>query len=320
MSACHPSIDAEGSSEFGEREEHMRKVIVCGSTGTQGGAVFAAMKDSEEIELTGFTRDLSQARVAYLRSQGLSMLEGDLADLDSLQRAFEGADGVFGLTQPWNKAYTKVDTDLERKQGTNIVKACLANGIKHLVFSSAAHGEDERTGLPHVDVKIDIEEAVKSSGLGYTFLNPVQFMDNVGLKFLPVKKGRIRGFIHGDAKVPYVAARDIGLMAGRAFEEPKRFDGQVIVLVGDVVSGVEIAEILGRIRSERFRYRDVPKFVIRLVSKEFYKMRLAFEESGTDEATVREFQEAMETCRKLNPKMLSMEDYLKMAGWHSRKL
>ena len=140
------------------------------------------------------------------------------------------------------------------------------------------------------------------------------------MKFLPVKKGRIRGFIHGEAKVPYVAARDIGLMARRAFEEPDDFDGQVIVLVGDVVSGVEIAEIFARIRNERFTYRDVPKFMIRLVSREFYKMRLAFEESGTNEETIKKFKEAAEICRKLNPEMLSMEDYLKMAGWDSRGL
>ncbi len=205
----------------------MKRVVICGSTGTQGGAVFEAMKDSEDADLTGFTRDLSQPRVEYLRSQGLNMLEGDLADLDSLQKAFEGADCVFGLTQPWNRAYTKV---------------------------------------------------------------------------------------------PYVAARDIGLMTRRAFEEPDGFDGQVIVLVGDVVSGVEIAEILAKIRNERFKYRDVPKFVIRLASREFYKMRLAFEESGTDEGTIKKFKEAMEACRKLNPEMLSMKDHLKMEGWDSRRL
>ena len=298
----------------------MKKVVICGSTGSQGGAVFEALKKSEDTELVGFSRDLSQPKVEVLKSRGLNMLEGDLADQGSLEKVFAGADCVFGLTQPWNKAYTKVDTDLELKQGTNIVEACLKNGVKHLVFSSAAHGEDEKTGLPHVDVKIDIEEAVKSSGLGFTFLNPVQFMDNVGMKFLPVKKGKIRGFIDGDAKVPYVAVRDIGLMAKRAFEDPENYNGKVIVLVGDVVSGVEVAEIFARIRNQKFKYRDVPRFIIRLVSKEFYKMRLAFEESGRDPETIGKFKDAIEQCRKLNPEMSSMEDYLKMVGWDSRRL
>ncbi|MCP4750953.1 MAG: NmrA family NAD(P)-binding protein, partial [Proteobacteria bacterium] len=146
----------------------MKRLIICGSTGTQGGAVLDAMKDRDNWELIGFSRDLEQPKIQELTSRGLKMLEGDLADLDSLVKAFEGADAVFGLTQPWNKGYTKVDTDLELKQGKNLVDACLKTGVKHLVFSSAAHGEEEKTGLPHVDVKIDIEEYTRNSGLGYT--------------------------------------------------------------------------------------------------------------------------------------------------------
>lgn len=298
----------------------MKKLAICGVTGTQGGAVFDAMKNSEDWELIGFTRNLEQPKVSDLSSQELQMVKGDLADLDSLERAFEGAECVFGLTQPWNKSYTKVDTDLELKQGRNIVDACKKAGVKHLVFSSAAHGEEEKTGLPHVDVKIDIEEYTKNSGIGYTFLNPVQFMDNVGMRFLPVKKGKIRGFIDGHAKVPYVAVRDIGLMAKIALETPDDFLDKSIGLVGDLISGEEIAAIFSKMRNEKFKYRDVPKWIIRLMSKEFYKMRLSFEEAGTSEETIAKFKEAIEICRKINPNMSSMEDYLKMVGWDKRDL
>ena len=145
-------------------------------------------------------------------------------------------------------------------------------------------------------------------------------MDNVGMKFLPVKKGRIRGFIDGDAKVPYVAVRDIGLMAKIALDNPEDYSGKEIVLIGDMVSGMEIAEIFARIRNEKFKYRAVPRFIIRLISKEFYKMRLQFEKSGRDEDTIKRFKEAIEICRRLNPEMSSMEDYLRMVGWDSRSL
>jgi uncharacterized protein YbjT (DUF2867 family) len=144
----------------------MKKLVICGATGTQGGAVFEAMKNNRNWELFGFSRNLKQKRVEELRSQGLTMLEGDLAELDSLEKVFDGADSVFGLTQPWNKQYTKVDTGLELKQGKNIVDACFKKGVRHLVFSSAAHLENEKTGLPHVDVKIDIEEYTRARGIG----------------------------------------------------------------------------------------------------------------------------------------------------------
>jgi uncharacterized protein YbjT (DUF2867 family) len=298
----------------------MKKLIICGSTGTQGGAVFDAMKSAEDWELVGFSRNMDNPNIDTLTSQGLVMLKGDLADLTSLTKAFEGADCVFGLTQPWNKAYTKVDTDLELKQGKNIIDACVRSGVKHLVFSSAAHGEDEKTGLPHVDVKIDIETHIRDSSLGYTMLNPVQFMNNIGMKFLPVKKGKIRGFIDGNAKVPYVAVRDIALLAKAAFENTETFNKKEIPLVGDLVSGEEMAAILGTLRNETFRYKDVPRWIIRLVSKEFYKMRLKFEETGRDSEAIAKFQDAINNCQKINPEMLDMEGFLKREGWDKRLL
>lgn len=207
----------------------MKKLVICGATGKQGGALCTVMKNSETWKVTGFTRNLQQAAVRQLESSGVTMLKADLADVESLITVFEGAEAVFGLTQPWNRAYTKVNTELELKQGRNLIDACKKTGVKHLVFSSALHGEDEKTGLPHVDVKIDIEEYTRNSGLNYTFLNPVQFMDNVGMKFLPVKKGKIRGFIDGDARVPYVAVTDIACLARIALEKGPKAIGSKIV-------------------------------------------------------------------------------------------
>jgi uncharacterized protein YbjT (DUF2867 family) len=292
----------------------MTKMVICGATGTQGGAVYEVMKSLEDWELVGFSRDLAQPKADNLKARGLTMLEGDLADPVSLESAFAGADTVFGLTQPWNKSYTRVDTDLEWRQGKNIVEACLKNNVKFLVFSSAAHGEEQKTGLPHVDVKIDIEEYVRKSGLRFTFLNPVQFMDNVGMKFLPVKKGRIRGFIDGDAKVPYVAVRDIGLMTRIVLQNQEAYNGKMIGLVGDQASGFEMAAIFSRLRNEKFKYSAVPRLFIRLASKAFYKMRQAFEDSGRNEENVRRLDVAIKVCREINPEMFSMEDYLQTAG------
>ncbi len=298
----------------------MKKIAICGITGKQGGAVYEALKNSEGWVPVGFSRSLEQPRVKELQAEGVCMLTGDLTDLASLESAFEGAECVFGLTQPWNKGYTKVDTGLELKQGKNIIDACIKTGVKHLVFSSAAHAENEKTGLPHVDVKIDIEDYGRQSGIGFTILSPVQFMDNVGMKFLPVKKGKIRGFIDGQAMVPYVAVRDIGLMAKIAFLGGETFYGRQIPLIGDLVSGKEVAALMGKIRKESFKYKDVPKWIIWVISREFYKMRLAFEKAGTDPALLKQFQEGIDICRKINPDMLSMEAYLLATGWDQKML
>jgi uncharacterized protein YbjT (DUF2867 family) len=297
----------------------MKRLVVCGATGKQGGSLVEAMKDLGGWELCAFSRDINSDGAKNLKSRGIEVARADLEDLDSLIQVFKGADCVFGVTQPWNKAYTKCDTQSELKQGKNIVDACKKVDVGHLVLSTAAHMTDEKIGLPHVDIKIDIELYAKENEAPVTFLKPAQFMDNVGMKFLPVKKGKIRGFIDGDAKVPYVATKDIGIFARAAFENPEKYIGKEVKLIGDFVSGHDLAGMMSKIRAEKFKYSAVPKWVIWLYSREFYVMRIAFEEFARSEAADL-LPSEIEKCRQIDPDLLSMGKYLLAKNWDSRIL
>ena len=244
----------------------MKKLVVCGSTGTQGGSLIEVMKDLEGWEIFGFTRDMKSEQAKALISQGITMGEADLEDYGSLVKVIEGADCVFGITQPWNKSYTKVNTDAELKQGVNIVDACKAAGVKHLVLSTAAHLTDEKVGLPHVDVKIDIGESARI-----------------------------------------------------AFENPDEYISQHIKLIGDFISGDKLAETMGIIRDEDFRYTAVPKWLIWIMSREFYVMRVAFEELARDEIADL-IPPEIEKCKKIYPGLMSMESYLVSKGWDKKPL
>ena len=102
----------------------MKRLVVCGATGKQGGSVIEAMKGLEGWQIRAFSRDTNSDGAKNLKSKGIEVDRADLEDVDSLIRVFKGADGVFGVTQPWNKAYTKCDTRSELKQGKNIIDAC----------------------------------------------------------------------------------------------------------------------------------------------------------------------------------------------------
>jgi len=305
-------------------------VVVCGITGTQGGWVYEALKDSYDV--VGFSRDVERAREKLGAKSdggggggGPTLVEADLNDVASLRRAFRGADYVFGMSQPWSSDYRDVDVEGEVEQGRNIVRACLDCGVKHLVFSSASH-DGVKTGIPHVDSKIDIERHIRESGLSHTILGPVQFMDNVGMPFFPVQPtGWIRGFVDADAKVPYVSVRDVGLATRAVLRDPEAHAGRTYKLLGDTVSGTELAEILTRLRrdgkGETFRYYAIPRWIVRLMSKEFYAMRVAFEEFGRDpKAVARAQNEISELRKELIPELSSMEDHLRREGFATREL
>lgn len=309
-----PSAQSEETLRRAKKE----RVVICGITGNQGGSVYDALKgdDDDRYELVGFSRTRTEWR-------GLELLKGDLADLDSLLKIFEGADYVFGMTQPWSPDYKVADAEGEIMQGANLIQACLECKVKRLIFSAAAH-DGKRSGIPHVDSKVEIEARLKASGLSHTILHPVQFADNVGGPFFPIQaSGWVRGFVDGDASVPYVACRDIGLATRAILEKDPstNFNGQTIKLIGDLVSGQELAAIITKLRGDHeFRYCAVPRLLMRLFAKEFYLMRCAFEKFGRDPGQLAESKKDIDLLRRLVPELSSMEEHLKREGWATRAL
>lgn len=295
-------------------------------------------EQGEQFELVGFSRNVAAARAKFPEGGGIVdlLMEGDLADLESLRRIFAGADYVFAMTQPWNSTFTGCDAEGEVQQGTNIVQACVEAKVKHLVYSSADHGP-EKSGIPHVDSKMDIESMIQESGIPYTILRPVQFADNIGGPFFPVQpNGWIRGFVDADAKVPYMCCRDIGLLTKAVLQEPSKYAGQSIRALCDCVSGDELAEMFTRLRNTTtssgssaatatttttFRYYAFPpKLVMRLFAKEFYLMRMFFEDFGRDAKQQEQARAQIQVLKTIVPDLSSMEDHLKREGWATKEL
>ena len=297
-----------------------KTVVVCGSTGNQGGAVAKHVLKLPHWKVVALTRNPSNERAQALKQQGATVKEADLQDKSSLLGAFEESHSVFGLTQPWSSDYKKCNPDAEIEQGKNIADACLQTGVNHLVLSTAAHLVEGRTGIPHVDSKVEVEEYVMHTGVPYTFLRPAQFVDNIGKPYFPVKRGMVRGFIDGDARVPYIATHDLGAIASLVLDNPERFIGEAINLIGDFVSGKELCDILSRIRKgEPFTYKTVPRIVMRIFAKEFYAMRIAFEEFGRPPYSY-DVTAEINKCKNLYPALLSVEQYLLSQGFDSVKL
>ena len=66
---------------------------------------------------------------------------GDVMNTDILQSAFEGADGVFHLAALWLlqcHEYPRTAFDVNVRGTFNVMEACVAKGVKRLVYSSSA--------------------------------------------------------------------------------------------------------------------------------------------------------------------------------------
>lgn len=298
----------------------MGNTSVCGATGNQGGAVVQSLLNSQKWNVIAVSRNPNGEPSQALRSKKVEVKKADLQDQASLIQAFKNAYGVFGVTQPFSPHNKKMDNAAGIEKGRSIMDACLQAGVKHLVLSTMLHCGTGKTGIPYVDSKVEIEEYATKSGVPYTFLRPVSFMENIGGRQLLLKKGVVRGFVDGDVKMAYVSCIDIGVFAAIAFEYPDKYVGKAVSLVGDFVSGEELCQILSKLRSgEHFKYKAVPKLFMRIFAKEFYQMRIAFEKVGRPPYS-KELIDAISNCRSMYPKMMTFEDYLKFRGYDTKSL
>src|SRR4051794_3929282 len=91
------------------------KILVLGATGAQGGSVARALLSRGRFDVRVLTRKPDSPAAQQLRALGAEIVQGDLDDRASLQRALEGVYGVFGVTNFWEH-FAK-----EREQGFNLV-------------------------------------------------------------------------------------------------------------------------------------------------------------------------------------------------------
>src|SRR6202051_2015255 len=134
-------------------------IAVIGATGQQGGAVVRALQASGQFKVRALSRNPDQHR--ELADAGL---KADLHSPETLKPAFEGAHGVFLVTNFWEEG-----TD-ELKQATGAVRAAKDAGVKHFVWSTLPDAEAISSGKFHVHHftgKARIDRIVKEAGFAY---------------------------------------------------------------------------------------------------------------------------------------------------------
>jgi len=102
-----------------------RLIAVIGATGQQGGGVVRALQASGRFTVRALTRHADKHR-----GLAAEVVAADLSRPETLRAAFEGAHGVFLVTNFWEEG-----TD-ELKQATAAIHAAKDAGVKHLVWST----------------------------------------------------------------------------------------------------------------------------------------------------------------------------------------
>jgi uncharacterized protein YbjT (DUF2867 family) len=232
-------------------------IAVIGATGHQGGAVVRALLAGGLFRVRALSRSPSKHR-------GLAdeTVEADLTRPETLKAAFEGAYGVFLVTNPWEKGAGEI------AQAAAAVRAAKDAGVQHMVWSTLPNVEAISGGkfkVPHFTDKAKVNEIVKEAGFAYhTFVIAPFFYQNLVEYMAPQKQadGSLGWALPIDPDVRCIHMGDIGELGGivaGAFARPNEAgNGEYLPLVGDFMSFNEIVDTLNR-QGHGFSFKRVPK-------------------------------------------------------------
>lgn len=250
-----------------------KMVLITGATGHQGGATLRHLAKHGGFKLRAMTRKPDSDAAKQLRALGADVVQGDLDDASSLERALDGAWGVFALQNTWEAGVEK-----EEEQGKRIAKVAKQRGIQHYVYTSVGSAH-RNTGIPHFDNKFRVEQTIKQQGFpSHVIIRPVFFMENLlGAWFLQGDK--LISALDPKTKLQMVAVDDIGRFCAAAFYDP-RFVGQEIDIAGDAVTMPEAAAGIGEALGQKLEYQQIPMSAVRQNSEDFALMLEWFEKVG----------------------------------------
>ena len=223
-------------------------ILVIGATGQQGGAVARELL-ARGYQVRGLTRNPAGERAQAMADLGAVMVRGDLDDRASLEDAMDGVDGVFAVTDFWEHGY-----EGEVRHGRNVVDAAQAAGVGHLVYTSVASA-DRNTGIPHFDSKNEIDEYIRNSGIGFTIIKPVSFMQNWSRARDSVAANGLRTPQGPDTKTLLISTADIGRFAAEAFDDPDRWKGVEKDIAGDAYTMTELAGLFSKVLDRPVPYQ-----------------------------------------------------------------
>lgn len=252
-----------------------RSVLVTGATGKQGGAV-ARQLLKRGHRVTAFVRKADSPAALELQAMGAELALGDFDDVDSIVRAAQGVDVIYAMASPYEAG---VETEI--RHGLNLADAARLAGVRHYVYSSVG-GADRLTGIPHFDSKHRVELHVKRSGLPWTILGPVFFMENfTGPMFAQgLKSGVLAMGLPPTRGLQMVAVDDLAAFTVRVIEEPDRALEQRIDVASDEVTGMQAAGLLSMVSGHRIHYEQLSLDFIRERSEDLGAMYEWFDRVG----------------------------------------
>ncbi len=218
------------------------KYLVFGATGNIGGRVVQRLIESGSRPSI-FVRSARRAKALF--GDRVEIHVGDLDDpRRSLHGALTGVDGIFLVTDGPDLA----------TQDRAVATAATAAGVRHVVKLSTL---DARTGIGTGPWHARGEDAIRQSGVAFTFIQAAGFMSNAFGWSQSIRRDGILRSSTGGGKIAFIHPDDVAAVAVAALTT-RHHDGEELVITGPAaLSYGEMAATIGRAIRKPIRFEEI---------------------------------------------------------------
>ncbi|KAJ1645349.1 hypothetical protein J3B02_004650 [Coemansia erecta] len=249
-------------------------VAVVGATGNQGGSVVKSLYQTGKYKIRALTRSAQSDAAIALKAKysEIELVEVTSDHVDSLRKAFKGADIVFGVTRnyhDYDSASATNDTNGEIEHGKAIVDAAIAENVRTLVYSGIDSikqlSNGKYTGALNCENKYEISQYLvsKSDQIQGLLVYCGYYMENyVHMSRLSPEDNNTVEFISPfdpTELVPLVdTTNDMGAVVAHILETPEKYQGKPVEVSSGFYEIQEMVKAFTQVTGKPARYVKVP--------------------------------------------------------------
>ena len=228
-------------------------ILLTAANGRTGRAVLKALANAG-TDVKVFVRD--EGQWPALKELGAaSFALGDMEDASTIDAAMDSCDGIIHIGPPMHPNEVEITG--------RFIKAARSHGLSRFVYYSVMH--PLRRAVRHHRLKLDAEEELIESGLPYTIVQPIRYMQHLAMIWKKVLDTGVHAMpFNVDLKFNVADLRDLAEATAIAATQPGHLCATYELAGPEALSqrdmAAAISRVLGReIRAEAVSLQQVEK-------------------------------------------------------------
>ncbi|KAF7543405.1 hypothetical protein G7Z17_g10760 [Cylindrodendrum hubeiense] len=244
-------------------------LVVFGATGQQGSSVVNYVLNdpelSQKFKIRAITRDLSSEKAKQLKERGVEVVEGDVLNRASLEKALTGAHTVFAMTTP---SFAPDAFEWEFNNGKSIADVAVEKGAEYLIWSTLPSPKEisggKYTKVTPFDAKAKVEQYIRGLPIKSAFVSLGSFMENFQSQtFLAPREAPDGTWVlsrHTSIKTQFPlidAVGDAGKFIGAILAEPAKYEGKTFCAATALYTVEEIIAAMSKSTGKTIVFKQI---------------------------------------------------------------